>query len=110
MVLQIQYRSKQAFLFFDKKLRSEKQGDYLKRLEAYYEGHNIIIIMKTHHRFGTLSLITNIDDRDRCKIPGIYKSRYMIEQMKDVFKNILEGYRFYVRDKERLEGCMLISY
>lgn len=98
------------FVFFDEHLQAEEDRDYLLRIEKQYEGYSIENYHSIQHRFGTLAIITNVEEEDGKKIYEMYKSRHAIEQVYDVFKNVLEADRMYVRDKETLEGWMFVHY
>lgn len=101
---------REIFVFLDERLRVEEQDDYLKRMEAHYEGYTMERYYELQLRFGTLALMTNVEERDGSKVYGMYKSRHAIEQMYDVFKNVLDGDRMYVRNRESLEGWMFVHY
>ena len=102
--------NRRIFVFLDELLRGNEEKDYLRRIEKKYEGYKVERYHQIQHRFGTIAIITNLEEKDGSKIYSWLKSRAEIEQMYDMFKNVLNADRFYLRDEYQLEGWMFINY
>jgi len=99
------------WVFLDEKLKVKEEQDYLNRIETHPElGYNLSNFHKKQHKFGTLALITNLEGISAKKLFHYFKSRVEIEQMFDVFKNILKADRSYMRGDYSMEGWMFINY
>ena len=64
--------------------------------------------VKQYH-FGTIAMLHNTD-KDPEKVYVNYKSRMQIENMIDVFKNILEADSSYMQNEQALETWMFINH
>ena len=99
------------YLFLDEQLYQEEQRDYLIRLQNKRQEYSIDKFHERQHRFGTLALVTYLPKKTTAqKAFEHFKTRNEVEQMIDVFKNILNADRSYMRDKYHLEGWMFINH
>lgn len=109
--ININNRYCQLYLFLDEQLYQEEQKDYLLRIEKGRVGYTLANFYEKQHRFGTLALMTYLPKKTGAqKAFGHFKTRNEVEQMIDVFKNILQADRSYMRDKQHLEGWMFVSH
>ena len=61
-------------------------------------------------KFGTISMITNCLDLEPQDIYIKYKSRMEIETVFDMYKNLLEADRTYMRSDKSMEGWIFINH
>jgi len=101
-------KGNKMFVFVDDRLKTEEEKDYLSRIDKT-EKNSIDGFFDIEHRQGTISVITNVEDRGE-KIYVHLKSRVEIEIMYDAFKNILHADRIYLRDDAHVEGWMFINF
>lgn len=100
-----------VWVFLDENLRVEEEQDYLGRIETHpEEEYTINNFHKKSITFGTIALLTNLENLSAQKVFEYFKSRAEIEQMFDAFKNILNADRSYMRTDYSLEGWMFINY
>lgn len=100
-----------VWIYLDERLKREEEQDYLDKIETHPEfGYTIDRFYDRQHMFGTISLITNLEEVTPQKVYEYYKSRVGIEQMFDSFKNTVEADRSYMRSDYSLEGWMFINY
>lgn len=102
-----QVEGRRVILYLDEKLRSEEERCFIlnveegkKSMEEFHENQ---------HRFGTISVITNYGSKPS-KIFELLKSRNEIEQSFDVFKNLLNADRSYMREEHKMHGWMFINF
>ena len=89
----------------------KEEKDYLQRIETHPEfGYSKENFIRKQHTFGTISLLSNLEDVSASKIFYYFKSRCGIEQAFDSFKNILEADKTYMRSDHSMEGWMFINY
>lgn len=99
------------YLFLDEQLYQEEQKDYLWRIEKERKGFTIEAFHQKQHRFGTLALLTKLPKKTNAQLAfEHFKTRNEVEQMIDVFKNILQADRSYMRDKHHLEGWVFFNH
>jgi len=99
------------YVFLDERLYQEEQRDYLLRLEKQQQGYSLEAFHERQHRFGTLALMTCLPKKTSAKQAfEHFKTRNEVEQMIDVFKNIIDADRSYMRDRYHLEGWMFINH
>ena len=99
------------YTFLDDRLKLEEEQNYLNRIETQKEDKlSIKDFHKTAHAFGTLSILTNLNEKTPSEIYGYYKSRMEVETAFDAFKNTLEADRTYMQNDQALEGWMFINY
>ncbi|MEI2640725.1 MAG: hypothetical protein V9F03_17265 [Microthrixaceae bacterium] len=66
---------------------------------------------QTQHKFGTLSLLAYLPRSTSAQQAFEYfKTRNEVEQMIDVFKNILQADRSYMRTGQQMEGWMFLNH
>jgi hypothetical protein len=97
--------------FLDERLYQEEQRDYLQRVEQGRQGYSMEQFHQTQHKFGTLSLFAYLPRSTSAQQAFEYfKTRNEVEQMIDVFKNILEADRSYMRTEQQMEGWMFLNH
>jgi len=103
-------KGKRIVVFLDERLKTEEEKDYITRMEDSDKSNNTIeSFYELQHRMGTIAVITDLND-DAGKIYTILKSRQEIETMFDIFKNVLDADRTYMRDDRQMEGWMFINF
>jgi len=103
-------KDKRIVVFLDERLKTEEEKDYITRMEESEKSNNTIrSFYELQHRMGTIAVITDLND-DAGKIYTTLKSRPEIETMFDVFKNIIDADRTYMRDDHQMEGWMFINF
>jgi len=108
---QKEVNGKRIITYKDDNLRAEEINDYLRRCETLPEEYNKETFYKKQYSFGTISFITNLEESVSPEDVYLrYKSRNQIENMIDVFKNVLNADKSYMQDEETLEGWMFINY
>lgn len=98
------------FIYKDEKLKVQEQNDYLKRITSNMEGYSREGFNQKLHQFGTMTIVTNINDISSNDIYTTYKSRNEIEVMFDGVKNILTADRTYMQNDDTLNGWMFINH
>ena len=99
------------YIFLDEQLYQEEQRDYLLRVQKERKGYTLEAFHKKQHRFGTLALLTYLPKKATAQQAfEHFKTRNEVEQMIDVFKNILDADRSYMRDKHHLEGWVFLNH
>jgi len=88
----------------------KEETDYLKRIESDSDKYSLADFRNRQARFGTLSIYTNVIDKEPVEIYHCFKSRQAIETMFDAMKNILRSDRTYMQNDEALSGWLFISY
>jgi len=101
---------KNIIIYLDDKLKSEEETDYLDRVSSHPENYAIEEFKEKYVAMGTVTVITNITDMTAEDIFAAYKTRYKIEQMIDVMKNIVESDKTYMQDADALEGWFFVNY
>ena len=103
-------KNKRIVVFLDERLKAEEEKDYITRMEENENSKNTIeSFYELQHRQGTIAVITDLD-YDAGRIYTILKSRTEIETMFDIFKNILDADRTYMREDHQMEGWMFINF
>ena len=103
-------KGKRIVVFLDERLKTEEEKDYITRMEDSDKSNNTIeSFYELQYRMGTIAVITDLND-DAGKIYTILKSRQEIETMFDIFKNVLDADRTYMRDDRQMEGWMFINF
>ena len=109
--IKVKKRYCMLYTFLDEQLYQEEQRDFLIRLQNNRQEYTLDKFHERQHRFGTLSLLTHLPKRTSPQNAFEYfKTRNEVEQMIDVFKNILDADRSYMRDKFHMEGWMFINH
>jgi transposase len=101
-------KGKKIIVFLDERLKSEEEKDYLSRIEKD-DTKNLETFYENQYRQGTIAIITDLDETAE-RVYNLLKCRVEIEVMFDIFKNILNADRTYMRDDYQMEGWMFISF
>ena len=112
------YRSPQnpkVFIYLDDDMKAQERKDFISRMrECDEKGENkeytVEKLNERQHKFGTISLYTNIQNKTAKEIYCSYKCRGEVEKMIEVFKTVLEVDRTYMQDEQALEGWMFTNY
>ena len=96
-------------IYLDERLKTEESNDYLNRVERLPDKYNMENFYEKQYHFGTIAMLHNTD-KDPEKVYINYKSRMQIENMIDVFKNILEADSSYMQNEQALETWMFVNY
>jgi transposase len=100
-----------VFTFLDEGLYQEEQRDYLERVAQGRKNYTMELFHQNQHKFGTLSVLTYLPRSTSAQQAFEYfKTRNEVEQMIDVFKNILQADRSYMRTPQQMEGWMFINH
>lgn len=100
-----------VWVYLDERLRVEEEEDYLSRIESHpEEGYSVEGFHQRRKRFGSIALITNLEGIHPSKIYQYWKCRAEIEVMFDVYKNLLQADRTYMRSDKGMEGFVFINY
>lgn len=100
----------QIFLFRDEKLKVQEEKDYLDRIEKLPEEYSIELFHQKSERFGTMAMVSNLEDAEAEHIYTTYKSRNNVEVMFDGVKNILHADRTYMQNEDALQGWMFVNH
>jgi transposase len=101
-------KGKKITVFLDDRLKTEEEKDYLSRIEED-KNKTLETFFEHQHRQGTIAIITDLNESGE-RIYSLLKSRAEIEAMFDIFKNILNADRTYMRDDYQMEGWMFINF
>ena len=96
-------------VYLDESLKINESKDYLKRIEKLPEEYSIEQYYEKQYRFGTIAILHNTD-KQAGQVYLNYKSRREIEEMIDVFKNILKADSSYMQNEQALESWMFINH
>jgi transposase len=99
---------KKILVFLDDRLKTEEEKDYLSRIKKDQKKY-LETFFEHRHRQGTIAIITDLNESGE-RIYNLLKSRAEIEAMFDIFKNILNADRTYMRDDYQMEGWMFINF
>lgn len=103
--------SKRVIVFVNDYLKAAEKQDFIQRIENKTEGYDMDKFYQKKDAFGTLALITNLaEDHLPEQIYQRYKTRTHIEQLFDVFKNILHADRTYMRGGTEMEAWLFINF
>lgn len=98
---------RRVILFFDERLKTEEEKCFLARVDKDQETINTFY--QNQYKLGTITILTKA--KHSCKNVYHYlKSRSKIEVVFDVFKNILEADKTYMRTNEHFYGWMFINF
>ena len=95
--------------FWDEKLRTEEERDYILRMGTHPEEYNKEGFDNKLHTFGTLTLTTNKDVEPQVLYEK-YKQRNEIEVMFDSYKYFLKADRMYMQNRMVLEGWLMANF
>lgn len=104
------YQGKTVFLFLDDTLKINEEKDYLNRIKTHPESYNIMDYHMKRDTFGTITLITNLENQTAVEVYETYKSRMAIEQLFDRMKNVLDADHTYMQDEQTLHGWMFVNH
>lgn len=107
---QYQKNGKFIFLFKDEKLMVQEERDYLNRIDTHPEEYTLKKYHAVKQRLGTISLFTNLKDKNANEVFTTYKSRNEIEVMFDGIKNILDADKTYMQNDDALQGWMFVNH
>ncbi len=96
-------------IYLDEHLKSVEEKDYLNRIQTHPEEYTLDAFYEKQFSMGTFSVISNLISLTPKSIYHYYKSRNKVEQMFDVFKNLLMADRTYMQNEHALEGWMFIN-
>jgi len=103
-------KGKRIIVFLDERLKTEEEKDYITRMEDNEKsGNTLDSFYELQYRQGTIAVITDLTNGAK-RIYDLLKSRPEIENMFDVFKNILEADKTYMQDDHQMEGWMFINF
>jgi IS4 transposase len=80
------------------------------RIETHPEDNTIEGFYDKEHTFGTIAVITDLKEVSAEKVYQYLKARKEIEQLFDIFKNVLKADRTFMRNDYALEAWMLINF
>jgi hypothetical protein len=66
------------FLFLDESLKVKEEKDYLERIQTHPEEYSLEEFHLRKDTFGTIALLTNLQDRESEDVYQTYKSRMTI--------------------------------
>jgi transposase len=98
---------KYIYIFDDQELKKEEETTFLTRLEAGKTTQEKYFESKRH--FGKMYLISNMDI-DPQETYYYYKDRNQIEYAFNIFLNLLEADKSYLRDDNKFEGYIFINF
>lgn len=96
-------------VYLDEELKSEEIKDFLRRAKTLPEKYDLDSFYKKQHTFGSITLMHN-EQKTAEELYLNYKARGKVENMIDVFKNIIDADRSYMQNEQALEGWMFIHY
>lgn len=95
------------YIYEDKLLKQEEETNYLLKVEQgkkeTEEYH------KEKEKFGMMFILSDVDD-DPNVIYNLYKDREQIEYAFNVFKNLLESDKSYLRENAQFEGYIFFNF
>lgn len=98
---------KYIYVFDDQQLKNEEETTFLTRLEAGKTTQEKYFDSKRH--FGKMYLISNMDIESQ-ELYYFYKERNQIEYAFNIFLNLLEADRSYLRNDKKFEGYTFINF
>jgi transposase len=102
--------NKTVITYLDEQLKVVEERDYLDRVDKYPEEYNIGKFHENNYKMGTLALITNLNEYSADELYHTYKSRCEVEQLFDVFKNMLDADKTYMQNIESVKGWLFINH
>ncbi|MFA5300072.1 MAG: transposase, partial [Lutibacter sp.] len=99
-----------VFVFYDNQLKGKEERDYLDRIEDKKENYTIGQFKNKIKTFGTLSIYSNLKNKEAIDIYEDYKIRMNIETMYDTMKNTLRADKSYMQNREAFEGWIFINF
>lgn len=105
-----EYEGRKCIMFYDPILQQSEANDYLIRIEDEKEGYSMEGFEDKQLTFGTLLVITNIENSTPKEIYQMYKTRMEVETMFDALKNILDADASYMQSDESFKAWMFINH
>ena len=114
-------KDERIITYLDPSLKAKEENDLAVRIKSIEEKDSLDEkdrkqllkyrkrLYTTFYRNGTLSVRTNILESAE-EVYQIMKSRVDVEQVFDVFKNILNADRSYMRDDKQIEGWFFVNF
>jgi transposase len=99
-----------VYLFFDTELRAKEENDYLGRIETHPESYSIGEFHQKRTSFGTIAMISNLENKKPQEIYEYYKLRNQVETMIDSMKNTLLADTSFMQNEEAFNGWMFINF
>lgn len=93
------------YLFEDTMLKMEEERRFFRMIDDGLKKKTELNAAK----FGKILIVSNIDDKPE-EIFQLYKQRDEVEKSFDVFKNLLEADRLYLRNNESVFGHIFVSF
>lgn len=97
------------FIFLDSELKYREERDYMRRIQAGYEGYDYSGLIEKQLIFGTLVIQTTVSGTAQ-EIYELYKQRGMIEQSFDSLKNLLGQDHSYMQDDIAFEAWSFLNH
>jgi transposase len=95
------------YVFDNQQLKKEEETTFLTRLEAGKTTQEKYFESKRH--FGKMYLISNMDIEPK-ELYYYYKDRNQIEYAFNIFLNLLEADKNYLRDDKKFEGYIFVNF
>jgi len=100
-------RGKYLYIYEDQQLKKEEETTFLIKIETGNSDQEQYFGVRD--RFGKLFLLSNMD-MDPRKVYELYKDRSQIEYCFDVYKNLLEADKSYLREDNKVEGYTFLNF
>lgn len=96
-------------VYLDEALKINESKDYLQRIEKFADRYSMKDYYERQYRFGTIAILHNTGKKPQ-EVYVNYKSRGQIEEMFDVFKNILAADSSYMQNEQALETWLFVNH
>ena len=97
-------------MYLDEFLKTDEEKDYLQRTEKTPDRYTIEKYHEKYPKFGTIALLSNIQDAKPQEVFINYKCRNEIEVLFDAYKNMLHTDRTYMQNETSIEAWMFINF
>lgn len=97
-------------IFLDEQLRVSEERDYLERIGKFPEEYTKQGFFDRQFKMGTLALRTSLGEMSATELFQTYKSRCEVEQLFDVYKNLLKADKTYMQSAESVRGWLFINH
>lgn len=95
------------YIYENKALKQEEEANYLLAVEQGTKTMEMYYYEK--HKFGKLYILSDVDYEPNV-IYNLYKDREQIEYAFNVFKNLLESDKSYLREDAQFEGYIFFNF
>jgi transposase len=95
------------YIYEDKWLKQEEEFKHLIKIEK--DKKNLKEYKEKKLKLGKLFIFSDIDDTPEI-IYNLYKSREQIEHAFNIFKNLLESDKSYLRDDNKFDGYIFLNF